>query len=303
MRLWFFVKLFALFAVIAVIGFTAMLMYHIRVAPLGGVFEKIAPNGMKIIKKEPDAEFAKMLDSAELPDIDPGEKAFQKAHELLALDQYVEAREKLMAIVNIFPTSPSAPVARRIVGDMNMDEVLSASYREGKVIHVVKRGDSFLGIAAKNKTSLDMIMYLNGMFELGSIQPGDELMVMPLEFRILIEPQRKSISLWDGGRFLREYPIVHMAAGGPLANLKTTIESKGAIAGGKRLQPTAKGYRGASKYIQISKLPVPILADDPTTDADTKGNARGIFLSGPDMEELNLVTRAGNEVEIRNPKR
>ena len=303
MRLWFLVKLVALFAVLGVMAFTAMFLYHILVAPMGGVFEKLIPNPSEIVKKEPDVDFAKMLDSAELPDIDPGEKAFQKAHELLALDQYAEAREKLMAIVNVFPTSPSAPVARRIVGDMNMDEVLSTAHREGKTVHVVKRGDSFLGIAGKNKTSLDMIMYLNGMFELGNIQPGDELIVMPLDYRLLIEPQRMAVSIWDGGRFIREYPILRIGSGTPLGNQKTAIESKGAMLGGKRLQPQAKGYRGAEKYIQLSKVPVPLLADDPATSDDDKEGARGIFLSGPDMEELNLLTRAGNEVEIRNPKR
>ncbi len=301
MRLWFLVKLIALFAVIGVMGFTAMFLYHILIAPLGGVFEKMIPNPSEIVKKEPDVDFAKMLDSAELPDIDPGEKAFQKAHEMLALDQYTEAREKLTAIVNVFPTSPSAPIARRIVGDMNLDEILSTSFKDGKITHVVKRGDSFLGIAGKNKTTLDMIMYLNGMFELGNIQPGDELVVMPLEFRLLIEPQRKSLSIWDGGKFIREYPILRIESPSPLPNQKTTIESKGGLVGGKRVQPQAKGYRGAPKVIQLTKIPVPILSDDPLSDEDDTG--RGIFLSGPDVEELNLLTRAGNEVEIRNPKR
>jgi len=299
MRLWFLVKLIALFAVLGVMGFTAMFLYHILVAPLGGVFEKIIPNPAEIIKKEPDVDFAKMLDSADLPDIDPGEKAFQKAHELLAMDQYAEAREKLTAIVNVFPTSPSAPVARRIVGDMNMDEILSTSFKEGKHTHVVKRGDSFLGIAGKTGTTLDMIMYLNGMFELGNLQPGDELVIMPLEFRLLVEPERKSISIWNGGKFLREYPILRIESPSPLRSQKTTIESKGAVLEGKRIRPQMNGYRGAPKFIQLAKIPVPILADGP----GAAESPRGMFLSAPDVEELNLLTRPGNEVEIRNPKR
>lgn len=299
MRIWLLVKLIALLAVAGVMGFTAMLAYHILVEPLGGIFEKIIPNPAEIVKNEPDADFAKMLESAELPDIDPGEKAFQKAHELLALDQYPEAREKLAAIVNVFPTSPSAPVARRIVGDMNMDEILSTAFKEGKESYVVKRGDSFLGIAGKHKTTLDMILHLNGMFEFGSIQPGDELILMPLNFRLLIEPQRKSVSIWDGGKFLREYPIVRIDGNANLASQKTTIESKSALLGGKRIQPTAKGYRGAPKTIQLAKVPLPLVADTPG-DEDPPN---GIFLSVPDMEEVNLLTRTGNEVEIRNPKR
>jgi hypothetical protein len=299
MRLWFLVKLIAFLAVAGVMAFTGMLAYHVLVQPLGGIFEKIVPNPTQIVRGEADTDFAKMLDSAELPDIDPGEKAFQKAHELLALDQYTEAREKLTAIVNVFPTSPSAPIARRIVGDMNMDEVLSTSFKDGKQTHVVKRGDSFLRIAAKYKTTLDMILYLNGMFEFGGIQPGDELIVMPLEFRLLIEPQRKSISVWNGGKFLREYPIIRIDGGGSLPGTKTTIESKAGLVDGKRVQPMAKGYRSAPKTIQLAKIPVPIVADVPG-DEDPPN---GIFLSIPDVEELNLLTRAGNEVEIRNPKR
>lgn len=299
MRLWILVKIIAFLAVAAVMVFTGMLAYHVLVQPLGGVFEEIIPNPTEIVRGEADTDFAKMLDSAELPDIDPGEKAFQKAHELLALDQYAEAREKLTAIVNVFPTSPSAPIARRIVGDMNMDEVLSTSFKEGKETHVVKRGDSFLGIAAKHRTTLDMILYLNGMFEYGGIQPGDELIVMPLDFRLLVEPHRKSISIWNGGKFIREYPIIRIDGGGALPSAKTKIESKAGLVDGKRVQSMAKGYRGAPKTIQLAKVPVPIVADIPG-DEDPPN---GIFLSIPDVEELNLLTRPGNEVEIRNPKR
>src|SRR5690606_6565389 len=111
--------------------------------------------------------------------------------------------------------------------------------------------------------TLDCILYLNGMLELGNLLPGDELIVMPLEFRLLIEPQRKSVSIWNGGKFIREYPILQLSAPGHLANLKTTIDSKSAIVDGKRIQPQAKGYRGAQKIIQLAKVPVPILTFDP----------------------------------------
>ncbi|MCX6866271.1 MAG: LysM domain-containing protein, partial [Verrucomicrobia bacterium] len=215
--------------------------YHVLVSSLGGIFTQIIPNPAHITNGQPDNDFTHMLDAAEMPDIDPGEKAFQKAHELLALGKLPEAREKLTAIVNIFPASSSAPVARRIVGEMNLDEILSTSHMEGKQIHVVKRGDSLLAIAAQYKTTIDCIMYLNAMMELRRIHPGDELVVMPLELRLLIEPQRKSLSLWDGGRFIREYPILHLGA---LARTppKTTISSKSAEIDGRRVQSQSKDY-------------------------------------------------------------
>ncbi|MES2440829.1 MAG: LysM domain-containing protein [Verrucomicrobiota bacterium] len=295
MSLWTVFKLLAAICVLAVMGFTGMLTYHVVVKPLGGIFEKIIPNPAEVVGKQPDSDFAKMLDAAELPDIDPGEKAFQKAHELLALGKLDEAREKLTSIINVFPTSSSAPVARRIVGEMNLDEILSTTHMEGKKSHIVKRGNSFLGIAAEYHTTLDMIMHLNGMMELKNIQPGEELIVMPLDFRLLIEPQRKALSVWEGGKFIREYPILHLGVTGKLAPGKTKIGSKLAELDGRQIPVQSKDYRAAAKLIQITKPALQIRGSDDTED----GTAHGIVLRSEDMEEISLLTRVGNEVEIR----
>lgn len=294
MSLWTLFKLLAGLCVMVVMAFTGMLAWHVAVKPLGGVFEKIIPNPVRVAEGQSDADFAKMLDSAEMPDIDPGEKAFQKAHELLALGKLPEAREKLTAIVNVFPASSAAPVARRIVGEMNLDEILSTSHMDGKKIHVVKRGDSFLGIAGQHKTTIDCIMHLNSMMEFRNIQPGDELIVMPLEFRLLIEPHRKTLSLWDGGRFIREYPVLHLGTI-PASPPRTVISSKSAEFEGKRIQPQSKEYRAAHKVIQIAKPPIQIRAWDGTGEKPSGG----ILLLPQDLEEISLLTRIGNEVEIR----
>ena len=82
--------------------------------------------------------FSKVLDAAEIPDFEPGDRAFQKAHELIALGKIHEGREKLMAIINVFSSSPAAPQARRIVSMMNLDEVLSSDFRTGKTTYKVK---------------------------------------------------------------------------------------------------------------------------------------------------------------------
>lgn len=294
MSLWTLIKLTAALCVIAVMAFTGMLAYHVAVAPLGGIFTKLIPDPVRLADGQTDVDLAKMLDSAEMPDIDPGEKAFQKAHELLVLGKLPEAREKLTAIINVFPSSASAPVARRIVGEINLDEILSASHTQGKQIHVVKRGDSFLGIAGQHKTTVDCIMHLNSMMELRSIQPGDEIVVLPLEFRLLIDSQHKSLSLWDGGRFICEYPILRIGAIARPAQ-RTSISSKSAESDGKRVQPQSKDYRAANKTIQIAKPSLQIRPWDGVGEAP----AGGILLRPEDMEEISLLTRVGNEVEIR----
>ena len=295
MSLWTLIKLLALTGVLAVMAFTGMLGYHIWVAPLGGIFGQMIPTPSEVVARQTDADFAKNIRTAELPNIDPGERVFQKAHELLAMGKMNEAREKLTSIVNVFPSSSSAPVARRIVGEMNLDELLSASHREGKQIHTVKRGNSFLSIAGEYKTSIDCIMYLNSMMELKNIQPGEELLVMPLNFRLLIEPQRKLLSIWDGGRFLREYSIIGLNTVGKLPSGSTTISAKSAVLSGHPVPPQSKDYRGAEKVIQAGKPPFQIRGAAESAEA----LPNGIILRSQDMEEISLLTRVGNEVEVR----
>lgn len=295
MSLWTLVKLTAALVVMGVLAFTGMLAWHVAVRPLGGVFSKIIPDPVRAAEGQSDVDIARMLDSAEMPDIDPGEKAFQKAHELLALGRLDEAREKLTAIVNVFPSSGSAPMARRIVGEMNLDEILSTSHMQGKQVHSVKRGDSLLGIASQHRTTIDCIMHLNSMMELRSIQPGDELIVMPLDFRLLIEPKRKSVALWEGGRFIREYEALGMPGSIPPGSQRGTIASKHAEFENRRVQPQVKEYRAAEKVLQISKPAVRIQSWDGTGDKP----AGAILLRPGDMEEISLLTRPANEVEFR----
>ncbi|MEI6177146.1 MAG: LysM peptidoglycan-binding domain-containing protein [Verrucomicrobiota bacterium] len=294
MSLWTLVKIIAALGVIAVMGFSGMLAYHVVVRPLGGVFSQIIPPVVKTVSGQSDEDLSNMLDSADMPDIDPGEKTFQKAHELLALGKLPEAREKLTAIVNVFPTSSSAPAARRIVGEMNLDEILCSSHMEGKKLHVVKRGDSLLAIAVKYNTTIDCIIHLNSMLELRGIQPGDEIVVMPLELRLLVEPRLKTLSLWEGGRFIREYNIIHLGAV-PTTPQRSQISSRSAELDGKKVAPQSKTYPSAVKVIQIAKPSLQIRSWDGTGDKPPGG----ILLQPEDMEEISLLTRVGNEVEIR----
>ena len=293
MSLWTLFKIIAALCVMGVMTFTGMLAYHVAVQPLGGVFSEIVPDPVRIVGGQSDDELAKMLESPEMPDIDPGERAFQKAHELLALGKIPEAREKLNAIVNVFPSSATAPTARNIVGEINLDEILSAGHMEGKQIHTVKPGDSLLGIASRYHTTIDCIMHLNSMMDLPKIQPGQELVVMPLEFRLLIEPRRKSVSLWQGGRFIREYPVLHIA--GSAAAQRGVISSKAAELDGRRVLPQSREYRAAEKVIIIEKPPLQIRG----WDGGEEKPVGGILLRPEDMEEIALLTRVGNEVEIR----
>lgn len=294
MRIWTLVKILAGLCVLAVMAFSGMLAYHVAVKPLDGIFSELIPPVAKTAAGATDEDLAKMLDADEMPDIDPGEKSYQKAQELLAIGKLPEAREKLTAIVNVYPSSASAPAARRIVGEINLDELLSTSHMEGKKTHTVKRGDALLGIASQYKTTIENMIYINSLLELRGIQPGDEFVVMPLEFRLLIEPKRKSLSLWDGGKFIKEYQILHVS-GSFQPGQRGKISAKSAEIDGKKVLPPSKLYPVAAKVVQIAKPAVQIRS----WDGDGDKPPGGILLKPQDMEEINLLTRTGNEVEFR----
>jgi hypothetical protein len=307
------VKLLAALGVMAVLSLTGMLAYHTTVRPLGRHFEQVVPSPHAVAGEPSDEDFVKMVDAAEMPDIDPGLKLFQKSLELIATGELDAAREKLNSIINVFPSSSCAGDARHIVGEMNLDEILSTSHPEGKQTHIIKRGDSYLAIAAKYRTTLDCILYLNGMATLRNLQPGEEVIVMPLEYRVLIEPQRMTVSLWDGGRFICEYPIKRLGSPGKLVSQTVTIQSKSGQLDGRAIRSTpapvkkttasatAKPEAAApppppAKALQLAKVPLRITSASPE-DKD----GPGIFLAPEDLEELFLLTRNGNTVEIRNP--
>jgi len=272
-----FIKILAGLVVVGVISATAWIVLH-------------AKQTMTAPQVEQERVSA-MLEAAEMPDLEPGERAFQKAHELIAMGRAGEAKEKLLYLVNFYPGSSSAPQARRILGEMNMDDLLSTEHMAGKTTHTVKRGESFVSIANASKSNLDCLMHLNGLLDLNRLRPGDELVVMPLNLRVTVDPGKKTLTLWDGGRFVKEYGLLAAEKAG--AGLRTTIDNKAGVAGERRVQAGTEGYREARKRITLAKAG---LAIGEMVAGEKSG--RGFFLSGPDMEELALVLRPGNEVEI-----
>jgi hypothetical protein len=293
MRLWTLIKLVAGAAVFGVTVFTGLLVWHVRVEPLGGQFDRLVP-----VQFDPKPLVALPEANTDLPEIDPGEKVFEKAADLIAVDKLAEAREKLELVVNLYPRSKAAPEARRIVGEMNLDELLSTAHMEGKAVHIVRPGESFIGIAAKHETTLDCIMHLNGLMDLKGLHPGEELVVMPLRLRVVVEPGRKALSIWEGGRFIKEYRLISAATGALKGGLQTKISTKSGLSGNRRVTPGMKDYRHSAKVFALEKSTLQIRSLAPGEGGEAPSSP-GFFVSAEDGEELSLLLRPGNEVEIR----
>lgn len=294
MSFWTFCKICIGLVVFAVMGFSGMLAWHVLVKPQGGIFEKIVPQPVTVVGK-PKEEPAKPEPARkEIPMIDPGEKSYEKAREWLAMGRTAEAREKLLNIISTYPGSVKAPVARKIIGEMNLDEILSTAPAGGKKTITVRRGDSFFGIAGKNQTTIEMLEYLNAIEDARGLQPGQEFLVMPLNFRIEIDTKAETVSLWNGSEFVCEWQARDIS-NVPKVSKPTKISSKSAQIDGKKITPFAKEYRYAEKLAQITAPPVVIRAWDGAAEKP----ASGVLMKPEDMEEFNLLTRPGNEVLIK----
>ncbi len=296
MRFWTFIKIICALIVIAIVAISAYFTMHVMgkdvPEPIGKIFTQYIPEPGNMIS-EPAIDPDKVADSEVMIDIEPGDKAFQKAAELLATGKTTEAREKLLFLINYYPSSGAAPRAKQILSEMNMDDFLSLHNNPNVVVHKIVRGDSYLGITAKHQTTMDCLMHLNGYLELRALQPGDEISVMPLLLRVTIEPKREALTLWNGGTFLKEYRIVKSVSV-PTSLVTTKITSKTGVINDKKVLPTSKDYRSSEKNIILANG----LNIIPIND-DAENSVRGFHLDRADTEELALLLRVGNDVEIR----
>jgi len=236
------------------------------------------------------------LEQTSLVDLEPGEKAFSRARQLLSTGNFAEGRDKLLYIVNFHPSTRSGDEARRILGEMNMDRILSLDEMANKKVYKVKSGDSILAIASREKTNLDVMMLLNNLTQFEQIHPGDEFIVMELDFRIEINAERELLTLSQGDEFVKQYRIQKMDIDEGSNRFRTKIAGK---SGGRRYSPNSSKYRSASKVLGLSGTSLQIRG---MTDAEEEGG-QVIYLTRSDMEELAMLLRVGNEVVIRYASR
>ncbi|MCH1508855.1 MAG: hypothetical protein L7T84_06605 [Akkermansiaceae bacterium] len=247
----------------------------------------------------------KIVGDGESDDFVPGQREYDRALELLAMDREDEAVEKLLFIQNLYSDTENGTEARRILGEINLDEILSIENMSNKVIYTIKPGEGYLNVANNSRTTLDCMMFLNGLLEMSPLHVGDELVVMSLNFKLVVDLAKRRIELFRPDEekkehiFVKDYPIMKL----DLASLRTkSIHSKisrkqGEIKG-EVVRPALSDYRHATKVLGF-KAGRHFIQMRPVPERDEEDPGRGIFLMNSDMEELSMLIRIGNEVEIK----
>ncbi len=283
-------KIGALVGVMAILGLLVLFLREFQKD-----FEE--PAGLQ------DARIEKILDREQIG-FEPGQYEFNKALEAIALGEIDEARELLHLIENLYPESTHAPDARRILGEMNLDEILSVENMTNKRVHRVSQGEGYLRIATANETTLDAIMFLNGLTGLDDLHTGDELVVMPLDFKLVLDLARMRVELYHRDHakkehvFARDYCILKSNLDLKRGPYQVKISAKNGESGESVYPPSHSLYRHSEKVLGM-RVGRSVLQLRPLPAEGEDLPPRSVFLTRPDMEELSMLIRVGNEIEIR----
>ena len=234
----------------------------------------------------------------EKPDL--GKRHYDASIQLVKDGELLSARDRLLYLMEYYPESKTYLQARRVVGELNMDLLLSKIPLEGKNEYVVKRGDALVTIARRSKTTIDYIMRVNGKTT-EFIYPGEALVVFPLEFRAEINLKKETVTLFDEDKFLKEYRIVATnLPPGLKAPVKTTVSEKVAWHIDKPVNFTHENYLNCSKWVRTGKIGLFIRQDDSNKDADRERRPYGVMVEKSDMEEIFTILRNGSKVSLVN---
>jgi len=251
------------------------------------------------------AEMSRMeKDSENRPD--PGVTRFDQAIGLIKKGEMIAGRDNLLELVRVYRDSSRFEESKRVIGEINMDMLLSADEQPYKKNYIVQRGDSLARIAKKHNSTIAYIMRSTGLFS-HRIHPGDTIVVAPLDFEVVVDRKTMRLILMRKGRFFKEYALPELRLPPRVRiPLSTTINKRVAWLNGKMISISNPLYGTTDKWIQTEKAGVMLasLTDDSgaskrNQDAEEVLNY-GIFLKVEDIEELATVIPIPTPLKVIN---
>ena len=115
---------------------------------------------------------------------------FQAAAKLRQEGKSAEARSALTAFIQKYPTGLHVEEAKDLLGEINIDILLSRTPSPEKQEYIVKPGDVLQNVARKVKSTPELIMRMNSMSST-MLHIGERLLISHPEFSIVV--QRKAI--------------------------------------------------------------------------------------------------------------
>ncbi len=275
--------LFALLLAVVIFGSAAFFGYHI------------------IVKPELAVRAEQRGEVPEEPRIDVSLPEFEAATKLRQENKLADARNALTAFLQKYPTSPNAAAAKDMLGAVNMQILLSKYPSPEKQEYVVKSGDVIARVAAKTKSTPELIMRMNNM-RTTMLHIGDRLLVSHPEFSLFIQRKSQEVTLLDKGIFFKRYRIRALKLGPKQsARINTKVAEIMAWRDGKRVGFGTKEYLGSTRWIRLAQPGYTLFAE-PSAGTPQPGGvpppATGLALIPSEVEELSGLVNSKTPVTI-----
>jgi LysM repeat protein len=251
-------------------------------------------------KQEAAIEKEKKGESPQEPKIDISLPEFQAAAKLRQDGKLPEARTALMAVIQKYPNGQHLEEAKDLLGEINVDILLSRTPSPEKQEYIVKPGDVLQNVARKVKSTPELIMRMNNMNGT-MLHIGDKLLISHPEFSLFIQRKAKLVVLLDHGNFFKQYHIQEEKLPAKAQPKVTTkVSEVMAFRGGKRVGFGTKEYVGSTRWIRLAAPAYMLYAvpDGAHPNLEQPPPPSGIGLGATDVEELSSLVNKNMPVTI-----
>jgi LysM repeat protein len=235
------------------------------------------------------------------PVLDVSLPEFQAAAQLRQEGKLTEARDALIAFIQKYPAGLHLEEAKDLLGEVNVDILLSRYPSPEKTEYTVKSGDVLAKIARKLKTTPELIMRMNNMSGT-MLRIGDRLLISQPDFSIVIQLKANLVVLLNHGAFFKQY---HVREAKLPPKQPSTITAKVAETmawkDGKRVGLGSKDYLGSTRWIRLAGAPGYTLYSVPDAthpNVDQPPPPTGLGLAASDVEELSSLVNNKTPVTI-----
>jgi|ERR1041385_7028168 LysM repeat protein len=232
------------------------------------------------------------------PDISLPE--FQAAAQLRQESKLTEARDALSAFIQKYPTGLHSEEAKDLLGEVNVDILLSRTPSPEKQEYIVKPGDVLATISRRLKTTPELIMRMNNLSGT-MLHIGERLLISHPDFSMVIQRKAKLVVLLDHGAFFKQYHVREekLLTRQP-AKVTTKVAETMAWRDGKRVGFGSKEFLGSTRWIRLGAPAYTLysVVDSAHPNVTQPPPPQGLGLDATDLEELSGLVNNRTPVTI-----
>src|SRR3989442_9158034 len=234
------------------------------------------------------------------PRIDLTLPDYEAAAKLRQEGKIPEARAALTAFIQKYPTSPHADEAKDLLGEVNVDILLSRTPSPEKEEYIVKPGDGLQKVAHKVKSTPELIMRMNNMSST-MLHIGERLLISHPDFSLVLERKGKLVVLLNHGAFFKQYHVLEEKLSPRQApKVNTKVAEIMAWRDGRRVGFGTKEFIGSTRWIRLGAPAYNIYSvpDSAHPNLGQPPPAQGLGLAATDVEELSGLVNSRTTVTI-----